>query len=71
MNSSTVQNCHEEIAVEIIVHIVGGPFSSYTKTSDLKYLRSEIQKIGDWIERQGFLAESKVMDIYSARKQTA
>ncbi|OPL16336.1 MAG: hypothetical protein AVO38_08280 [delta proteobacterium ML8_D] len=30
----------------------------YTETEDLRYLRPEIDKIGDWIVRQGFIAQS-------------
>lgn len=30
----------------------------YTETQDLRYLRPEIDKINDWIVRQGFIAES-------------
>ncbi len=42
--------------------------SSYTDTSDLRYLQPEAQQIGDWIERQGMLAREKVVDIEQARK---
>lgn len=46
--------------------------SAYTETSDLRYLQPEIQKIGDWIERQGKLAEQpKVVDIDQHRKKAA
>ena len=44
--------------------------SAYTETSDLRYLKPEIQKIGDWIERQGKIAASeKVVDLEQARKK--
>jgi integrase len=44
--------------------------SAYTETSDLRYLQPEIQKIGDWIERQGKIAASeKVVDLDQARKK--
>lgn len=41
--------------------------SAYTETSDLKYLQPDIQKIGDWIERQGVLAKNKVVDINTVK----
>ena len=44
--------------------------SAYTETSDLRYLKDDIQKIGDWIERQGKIAASeKVVDLDQARKK--
>jgi len=46
--------------------------SSYTETSDLRYLQPEAQQIGSYIERQGRIASSaKVVDIEHARKQAA
>ena len=44
--------------------------SSYTETSDLRYLAKEAQKIGDWIERQGKHAKSKkVVELEKARQE--
>ena len=46
--------------------------SSYTETSDLRYLQPEAQQIGDWIERQAKIAASeKVVDIEHARQSKA
>jgi integrase len=41
--------------------------SSYTETSDLRYLRADTQKISDWIEKQGVKAAHKVVDLKQAR----
>jgi len=41
---------------------------AYTEKEDLEYLRPNIQKIGDWIERQGELEKNKIIDINSARE---
>lgn len=32
----------------------------YLRTSRLEYLHPEVQRIGDWIEQQGQIAEAKV-----------
>lgn len=41
----------------------------YTDTTNLTYLQPDIQKIGDWIERQGKIAASdKVVDLEQARQ---
>ncbi len=46
--------------------------SSYTDTSDLRYLQADIQKIGDWIERQGKIASSdKVLELKKPAEKAA
>ena len=41
---------------------------SYTEKADLEYLRPSIQKIGDWIERQGAIAAAgNIVDINSRK----
>nr|NJM01830.1 tyrosine-type recombinase/integrase [Desulfobacula sp.] len=41
--------------------------AAYTEKSDLEYLRTSIQAIGDWIEYQGKLFRNKIVDINTAR----
>ncbi len=35
--------------------------SAYTETNDLRYLSSEVEKIGQWIERQGVIAANNTI----------
>ncbi len=45
---------------------------AYTEKQDLGYLRPAIQKIGDWIERQGKIASSdKVVDLKQVKAKSA
>jgi len=41
--------------------------SHYTETEDLTYLEPEINKIGDWITRQGIIAKSDKVVPFPAR----
>lgn len=53
-------------------HKVNGDITlqSYTEKTDLKYLKPQVQKIGNWIERQARIAASeKVVDLDIARQQ--